>query len=202
MLNLIKIIDRIIQYLYITIAILALISGIKENNLDKIAILILACTSFVWFFLWCIEKEIGNERVANRDNFIENLLKLNTKILSDNIKEIEENKQYCIHYQNKKPKIIFVSRKPYTDKFKRIEEAKKIASDIIECDYVDGKNLEIDGEYVAGLYIDDMETFSKTHELVIINEINGLDYSTCEKIIRYLKEDNEYSKMLKEYELI
>lgn len=199
MLNLI---NRVMRYLYIAIAILALISGIKENNLDKFIISIFAGASYVWLFLYCAEKEMGNERVANRDNFIENLLKLNTKFLSDNIKEIEEDKQYCIHYQNKKPKIIFVSRKPYTDKFKRIEEAKKIASDIIECDYVDGKNLEINGEYVAGLYIDDMETFSKTHELVIINEMNGLDYSTCEKIIRYLKEDNEYSKMLKEYELI
>ena len=186
-----KTFNRIVYLFYIFTIIYHLIWAIVMKDFDKVIIAIWVVSSFLLF-------SVFNQ--AERENdWKENLIK---KLLSDNLANLEDDKHYCIHYENKKPKILFVPRKQYTEKFERVEEAKKIASNIIGCEYVDGRNLYIDGKYVAGVYIDDLEIMTQRHEMVIINEIDGLDNATCEKIIEYLKEDNDFTKVLKEYELI
>lgn len=190
-----KVLEKVLYVFYGVAIIFNIWLAIKTKNTDKLCIAIWIFNTASMFMLYRQTERFGDRRVEWRDKFIK-------KLLSDNLQNLEEDKQYCIHYKNKKPEILFVPRKPLTEKFERLEEAKKIASDIIGCEYVDGKNLEIDGQYVAGVYIDDIETFTQRHEMVIINEIDGLDCATCEKIIEYLKEDNDFTAMLKKYELI
>lgn len=180
---------------YIVATIMNIIMAIKTKDGDKVFIAFWIFNTMTMFILYRQADELGDRRVEWTEQFIK-------KLLSNNLKGYESSKYYCIHYKNKKPEILFNARKNYTERFQRVDEAKKIASHIIGCEFVDGRNLYIDGEYVAGVYIDDMEMMSQRHEMVIINEIDGLDRSTCEKIIEYLKTNNDFTAELKEYELI
>ena len=190
-----KILEKVLYVFYGVSIIFNIWLALKTKNTDKLCIALWIFNTAIMFMLYRKEEKFGDERVEWRDAFIK-------KLLSDNLINLEEDKHYCIHYKNKKPEILFAPRKPLTEKFERVEEAKKIASKLIGCEYVDGRNLEIDGQYVAGVYIDDLETMTQRHEMVIINEVDGLDRTTCEKIIEYLKEDNDFTKELKKYELI
>jgi hypothetical protein len=190
-----KILEKVMYVFYGISMIFNLYLGIKTKDSDKLCIALWIFNTAIMFMLYRKEEKFGDERVEWRNEFIKELL-------SDNLANLEEDKHCCIHYKNKKPEILYAPRKLLTEKFKKVEEAKKIASNIIGCEYVDGRNLEIDGKYVAGVYIDDLEMMTQRHEMVIINEIDGLNHATCEKIIEYLKEDNDFTKELKKYELI
>ena len=190
-----EVLEKFNYAFYIFAFIFYIYVAIKTKDSDKLFIAVWIFNTAMMFMLYRKADKFGDERVKWRDEFIK-------KLLSDNLKEIDEDKCYCIHYKNKQPEILHSTRKAYTEKSERVEEAKEIASNIIGCEYVDGKNLYIDGEYVAGVYIDDMEMMSQKHEMVIINEIDGMDHTTCEKVIEYLKQDNEFAEELKFYELI
>ena len=45
--------------------------------------------------------------------------------------------------------------------FSNFQELKKVISELLECKYVDGKNLINNGKYLAGIYIDDIELISQ-----------------------------------------
>lgn len=213
--KIIKILDIVVYITYALIFASNICAMIQTKNMAYAGTCIWIINAGTMYSLFRHQSKFGDERVKWRDETIEKLFKFNKEMmqeLDEIVKQMEDeaerigkigvDRQFCIYYKNKTPEIIYWPRNLHVGKFEKIEKSKEIASKIIGCEYVDGRNLEIDGQYVAGVYIDDLETMTQRHEMVIINEVDGLDRATCEKIIKYLKEDNEFTAELKKYELI
>lgn len=112
----------------------------------------------------------------------------------DNILFIDFNKQ-DISYQ-----IMEIYRT--NSSFSNFQELKEVISELLECKYVDGKNLINKGKYLAGIYIDDMELISQKKKAIVINEREGLSVDDCLYIALYLQKTEFLKKeLIDRYEL-
>lgn len=71
--------------------------------------------------------------------------------------------------------------------FSDFQELKGIIAELLDCEFVDGKNLIYKGQYLGGIYIDDMELITKRKKAIVINERYGLSVNDCLKIALYLQ---------------
>lgn len=97
---------------------------------------------------------------------------------------------------------IKVSTIPIKRKKFDIFEAKKIASKILKCKYVDGKNLiDNEGNYLGGIYVDDLEFYSQKYKAVILKETEKFTFSDTFDAIMYFKKNNIMQELDKIYYL-
>ena len=99
------------------------------------------------------------------------------------------------------PYIKTVFRNEFLDKTGKVNEAKRIAAQIIECQYVDGMNLHIGNQYYGGIYCDDLATVSYPYRfhingnachgpIVVINEVGGLSRYDAKVIVQWLQDNS------------
>ena len=61
-----------------------------------------------------------------------------------------------------------IKREPFVEDYEKVAEAKKIAAQVIGCEFVDGLNLIIDDKYYSGIYCDDLAKTAREQYFVFI----------------------------------